>query len=408
MIKEIFIRNKEHLNTGTIGHVDHGKTTLSSAITAVLSTQGSTKLKKYDEIDSAPEEKVRGITINTAHLEYETDKCHYAHIDCPGHVDYIKNMITGAAQMDIAILVVSLSDGIMDFTRGHLAICSQIGIRNIIVFLNKFDLLEELDMTNLVDLVKVEVQTLLTKNNYNENTTPFIIGSALKALEFALNNPNLKRGDNIWVDKIFELLDTLDTYIKDSKNTESTEFLLAIEGIFSIEGRGTVVTGKIESGIVNINDTLSILGFGLQKEVTVLDLEMFQKSLTYGIKGDNIGILIRGIEKNEIRKGMVITNSTNIKLYDTFTATVYILPENEGGRHTAIPKGYKPQFYFRTADITGTITDFEPEVLNLGENYIITIKLIYSMPLQLQQSFICREGGKAVLFGKILTFKDSF
>lgn len=398
MAKEKFERTKPHVNIGTIGHVDHGKTTLTAAITAVLSTIGNAILKNYEDIDAAPEEKERGITINTAHVEYQTEKRHYAHVDCPGHADYVKNMITGAAQMDGAILVVSAADGPMPQTREHILLARQVGVKRLVVFLNKADqVLEE----ELIELVTSEMKDLLKKYEYPGDEIPFISGSALLALEAVTKNPKLKKGENQWVDKIFELMDAVDTYIPTPEREIDKPFLMAVEDVFSITGRGTVATGKIERGIISVGENVEIIGFQETKATTVTGLEMFQKTLDKGLAGDNIGILLRGIQKNDIIRGMVLAKPGSIKSHNKFEAEVYILKKEEGGRHTIINRGYRPQFYVRTTDVTGQILQFfvedeELDVVLPGDNVRMIIELISPIALEKGMRLAIREGGKTV------------
>ncbi len=403
MLREKFERIKKHINIGTIGHVDHGKTTLTAAITAVLSTKGKAILKTYNEIDSAPEERARGITINTAHVEYETDSRHYAHVDCPGHADYIKNMITGAAQMDGAILVISALDGVMPQTREHILLARQVGVKYLVVFLNKADKVTD---EEFLDLVITEIKEILDYYNYPSNTTPIIVGSALLALNAVLENKFIKLGDNIWVDKIFELLNIIDTYIPIPERLIDKPFLMPIEDVFSITGRGTVVTGKIERGIVNLNDTVNLVGFEKNLSTTVIGLEMFQKTLSQGIAGDNIGILIRGIQREDIIRGMVLAAPNSIKANTTFIADVYILKKDEGGRHTAFHNGYRPQFYMRTIDITGQILKCimnkkELELVMPGDTIQMNVKLNAPVAIEVGMRFAMREGGKTIGSGLI-------
>lgn len=401
-----FIRKKPHINVGTIGHVDHGKTTLTSALTMVLAKLGDTKAKSYSEIDSAPEEIIRGITIQTAHVEYQTNKRHYAHIDCPGHVDYIKNMITGAAQMDSAILVVSATDGPMPQTREHILLAKQIGVPNFIIFINKIDLLEDSELLNIMEL---EVRELLESYGLpgDEKVTPCIIGSATKALEELSKITKVVKGTNKWIDCILDLIEALDTKIPLPNRTEDKEFLMAIEDTFSITGRGTVATGKIERGTVYPLDNLELVGYGIKKSVTVTSLETFQKTLEKGLAGDNVGILLRGLEKSEIERGMVLAKPNSILLCDTFEADVYILKFEEGGRKKPFMIGYKPQFYIRTADVTGTIlkinsiADKHKCLVIPGDTPKLEISLIYKMPLEKGLRFVIREGGNTIGAGVI-------
>nr|YP_009186569.1 elongation factor Tu [Cyclospora cayetanensis]AKO71989.1 elongation factor Tu [Cyclospora cayetanensis] len=400
MAKKIFKKTKTHLNIGTIGHVDHGKTTLTAAITSYLSKINNTKAKSYSEIDSAPEEKARGITINTSHVEYETSLRHFAHIDCPGHADYIKNMITGAAQMDGAILVVSATDGPMPQTREHLLLAKQVGVPSIIVFLNKVDMVED---NELLELVELEIRELLDTYEFNGNSVKIIQGSALKALE-AINKNNL---NDKWVNNLKELIDALDISIIEPTRDLNKPFLLPIEDIFSITGRGTVVTGKIERGSIKINDTVNILGFNVSKMATVIGIEMFQKTLTIAEAGDNVGILLRGIQKEEVRRGMVLALPSSILTYCKFEADIYILSASEGGRKTPFFEGYKPQFYFYTTDVTGTIKFIEspnkekPAMILPGDKIKLKVTLMYSIALEKGMRFAIREGGKTIGAGII-------
>ncbi len=403
MAREKFERNKSHINIGTIGHVDHGKTTLTSAITATLSTLGNATLKKYEDIDAAPEEKERGITINTAHVEYETDKRHYAHVDCPGHADYIKNMITGAAQMDGAILVVSAADGAMPQTREHILLARQVGVKHLVVFLNKAD---QVDDPEIISLVELELRELLQSYDYPGDEIPFVSGSALLAFEAVAANPKIKRGENIWVDKIFDLMDAVDSYIPTPERDIDRPFLMAIEDIFSITGRGTVSTGRIERGTINLGDTVELVGLGQTKTATVIGLEMFQKTLSKGIAGDNIGVLLRGLQKEEVLRGMVLAKPGSIKPHTKFEAEVYILKKEEGGRHTGINKGYRPQFYVRTTDVTGQILKFftdnvEMEMAMPGDNVGVTIELISPIAIETGMRLAIREGGKTIGSGLV-------
>jgi elongation factor Tu len=403
MARTKFERNKPHINIGTIGHVDHGKTTLTAAITATLSTVGGAILKRYEDIDAAPEERARGITINTAHVEYETDARHYAHIDCPGHADYIKNMITGAAQMDGAILVVSATDGAMPQTREHILLARQVGVKKLIVFLNKID---QIDDPEFVELVELDLRELLTKYDYPGDEIPFISGSALHALEAVLKNPNIERGTNKWVDKIFDLVDAVDTYIPTPLRDIDKTVLMSIEDVFSITGRGTVVTGRIDRGTLNLGDTVELVGYNSTKTTTITGLEMFQKTLDKGFAGDNIGVLLRGIQKNEVVRGMVLAKPGSINPHTSFTAEVYLLKKEEGGRHTSIYKGYRPQFYVRTTDVTGQILKYssegkEVEMVMPGDNVSMTIELINPIAIEIGMRFAIREGGKTVGSGLI-------
>ncbi len=399
MLKEKFERTKIHLNIGTIGHVDHGKTTLTAAITAVLSTIGNSKLRKYDEIDDAPEEKARGITINTSHVEYETSIRHYAHVDCPGHADYIKNMITGAAQMDGAILVVSAVDGPMPQTREHLLLAKQVGVPNIVVFLNKEDQVEDKE---LIEIVEMEIKDLLDKFEYDSSKTPILTGSALSALNQIQDNPTTKRGDNVWVDKIFNLMDTIDSYFPNPERLVDKNFLMPIEDVFSITGRGTVATGRIERGSVKLNEELELVGIKANRKVTVTGLEMFQKLLDQALAGDNVGVLLRGIQREEIERGMVLSKPNSISSHTKFEAEIYVLTKEEGGRHTPFFVGYRPQFYMRTTDVTGKIILFSTddnksvEMVMPGDRVKIQVELIYAVAIEVGMRFAIREGGKTV------------
>lgn len=385
-----FERTKTHVNVGTIGHVDHGKTTLTAAILKVLKDKGFTAQdKSVDQIDNAPEEKERGITIATAHVEYETEKRHYAHIDCPGHADYVKNMITGAAQMDGAILVVSAADGPMPQTREHILLANQVGVKNIIVFLNKIDMVDDKE---LIDLVEVEVRDLLKKYEYPGDTTPIIKGSALKALE----------GDEKAVEAILELTKALDESIPEPERDIEKPFLMPVEDIFSIEGRGTVVTGKIERGIIKINEEVEIVGIKDTTKTVITGVEMFNKQLDEGRAGDNAGLLIRGTKKEEVERGQVIAKPGTVTPHTEFEAQIYILNKEEGGRHTPFFKGYKPQFYIRTTDVTGDVELPEnTEMVMPGDEVTLKVKLIVPIALEEQQRFAIREGGHTVGAGVV-------
>ncbi len=395
--KEKFERTKPHVNVGTIGHIDHGKTTLTAAITRVLATLGRTVEKKYDEIDNAPEEKARGVTINVHHAEYETEKRHYAHIDCPGHADYIKNMITGAAQMDGAILVVAATDGPMPQTREHILLARQVNVPRIIVFINKVDMVDD---PELVDLVEMETRELLSKYEFPGDEIPVIRGSALKALEA---EGDVSRGKNQWTDKIWELMDAVDAYIPEPQRDIDKPFLMSIEDVFTITGRGTVVTGRVERGIIKTGDNVEIIGLSFETTKTVAtSIEMFRKILDEGRAGDNIGVLLRGIGHEDVEKGQVLAAPGSIKPYRKFVARVYILSKEEGGRHKPFLTGYKPQFFLRTTDVTGNIT--LPEGIQMampGDNVDMTVELIYPVALEEGQRFAIREGGKTVGAGVI-------
>jgi len=403
MARDKFERNKPHINIGTIGHVDHGKTTLTAAITATLSTIGNAVLKKYEDIDAAPEERARGITINTAHVEYETEVRHYAHVDCPGHADYVKNMITGAAQMDGAILVVSAADGAMPQTREHILLARQVGVKRLVVFLNKAD---QVDDAELIELVELELRDLLQSYDYPGDEIPFVPGSALLALEAVTANPKIQKGENKWVDGIFKLMDAVDSYIPTPAREVDKPFLMAIEDVFSITGRGTVSTGRIERGTVIIGDTVELVGLAETKTTTVTGLEMFQKTLDKGLAGDNIGILLRGVQKTDVLRGMVLSKPGAIKPHTKFDAEVYILTKEEGGRHTAIFKGYRPQFYVRTTDVTGQISEFSSEGQTIemvmpGDNVSMRIELIAPIAIENGMRLAIREGGRTVGSGLV-------
>nr|YP_009396669.1 translation elongation factor Tu [Vertebrata australis]ARW65855.1 translation elongation factor Tu [Vertebrata australis] len=404
MAREKFERKKPHVNIGTIGHVDHGKTTLTAAISATLAAANQCQAKKFDEIDAAPEEKARGITINTAHIEYETDNRHYAHVDCPGHADYVKNMITGAAQMDGAILVVSAVDGAMPQTREHILLAKQVGVPNIVVFLNKQDQVEDDELRELVEL---EVRELLEKYDFPGDDIPFVAGSALLALETITENSNTQRGDNEWVDKIHSLMDAVDSYIPTPQRDTEKTFLMAVEDVFSITGRGTVATGRIERGIIKVGDTIEIVGLQETKTTTITGLEMFQKTLDEGMAGDNIGILLRGVQKLDIQRGMVLAQPGTITPHTQFEAEVYILTKEEGGRHTPFFSGYRPQFYVRTTDVTGTINKFTAddgstaEMVMPGDRIKMSAELIHPIAIEQGMRFAIREGGRTVGAGVV-------
>jgi elongation factor Tu len=391
MSKQTFERNKPHVNTGTIGHVDHGKTTLTAAITTYLSTIGFAEKKAYDQIDAAPEEKARGITINTAHVEYETAARHYAHVDCPGHADYVKNMITGAAQMDGAVLVVSAADGPMPQTREHILLAKQVGVPAIVVFLNKVDMVED---NELLELVEMEVRELLTKYGFPGDKIPVIKGSALKALE----------GDTseIGQGSVKALLDAIDSYIPEPKRPVDQAFLMPIEDVFSISGRGTVVTGRIERGIIKINEEIEIVGIKATQKTTCTGIEMFRKLLDEGRAGDNAGILLRGTKKEEVERGQVLCKPNSITPHTHFEAEVYILSKEEGGRHTPFFKNYRPQFYFRTTDITGSVSLPENvEMVMPGDNVKLSVELIAPIAMEEGLRFAIREGGRTVGAGVV-------
>ena len=397
MAREKFERKKPHVNVGTIGHVDHGKTTLTSAITSVLALKGMAKAKKFDEIDSAPEEKARGITIAIAHVEYETDKRHYAHIDCPGHADYVKNMVIGAAQMDGAILVVAATDGPMPQTREHILLAHQVNVPAMVVFLNKCDMVDDKE---LIDLVEVETRDLLSKYQYPGDKVPVIRGSALKAME----NPDPK-GEAAKC--ILELMDAVDNYIPDPKRPLDQPFLMPIEDVFTITGRGTVGTGRITRGKVKTGEEVEIIGLGSHKKAVVTGVEMFRKTLDEGLAGDNVGLLLRGVEKDDLLRGMVVAKPGSIKPHKKFEAQVYVLTKEEGGRHTPFFTGYKPQFFINTTDVTGEIKlPDKVEMVMPGDNIVMTVELITDVAVEEGLRFAIREGGHTVGAGavtKILT-----
>nr|6I8R_A Chain A, Elongation Factor Tu [synthetic construct] len=389
MAKEKFERTKPHVNIGTIGHVDHGKTTLTAAITKVLAEKGKAEFRAYDQIDKAPEEKERGITINTAHVEYETENRHYAHVDCPGHADYVKNMITGAAQMDGAILVVSAADGPMPQTREHILLARQVGVPYIVVFLNKCDMVDD---EELLELVEMEVRELLSEYDFPGDDIPIIRGSALKALE----------GDEEWVEKIMELMDAVDSYIPEPERDIDKPFLMPIEDVFSITGRGTVVTGRVERGIVKVGDEVEIVGLRDTRKTVVTGVEMFRKLLDEGQAGDNVGVLLRGIKREDVERGQVLAKPGSIKPHTKFKAEVYVLTKEEGGRHTPFFNGYRPQFYFRTTDVTGVITLPEGvEMVMPGDNVTMTVELIHPIAMEEGLRFAIREGGRTVGAGVV-------
>ncbi len=395
MATEKFDRSKPHVNVGTIGHVDHGKTTLTAAITTYSALKGLAEAQRYDQIDKAPEEKARGITINTAHVEYQTAKRHYAHVDCPGHADYVKNMITGAAQMDGAILVVAATDGPMPQTREHILLARQVGVPYIVVFMNKTD---QVDDPELLELVEMEIRDLLTEYGFPGGKTPIIKGSALKALEAA----QAGKVDDPACACIQELLDALDTYIPEPVRDTDKPFLMPVEDVFTITGRGTVATGRVERGVVHINDTVEIVGLGQKKQTVITGVEMFRKLLDEGRAGDNVGLLLRGIQRNEIERGQVICKPGSIHPHTKFTAEVYVLKKEEGGRHTPFFNGYRPQFYFRTTDVTGTIElEKGVEMVMPGDNVRMTITLITPIAIEQGLRFAIREGGRTVGSGVV-------
>lgn len=395
MAKETFDRSKPHLNIGTIGHVDHGKTTTTAAITKVLADAGFSEARSFDSIDNAPEEKERGITINTSHVEYQTKNRHYAHVDCPGHADYVKNMVTGAAQMDGAILVVAATDGPMPQTREHILLGRQVGIPRIVVFMNKVDLVDDAE---LLELVEMEIRDLLSFYQYDGDNGPVVKGSALGALN----------GEQKWVDALLELMDEVDAWIEEPVRDNEKPFLMPVEDVFTITGRGTVATGRIETGVANTGDAVEIIGMGADKLTsTVTGVEMFRKILDRGEAGDNVGLLLRGVDKTDIRRGMVICKPGSVKPHAKFLAEVYILKKEEGGRHTPFHNNYRPQFYVRTTDVTGTISLPEGvEMVMPGDNLTITVDLLSPIALSLGLRFAIREGGRTVGAGQVTEIID--
>ena len=404
MARAKFERNKPHVNIGTIGHVDHGKTTLTAAITLTLSALGQAKAQNYEDIDAAPEEKARGITINTAHVEYETDNRHYAHVDCPGHADYVKNMITGAAQMDGAILVVSAADGPMPQTREHILLAKQVGVPNLVVFLNKQDMVDD---EELLELVELEVRELLSEYDFDGDNIPIVSGSALQAVETMVSDGGTAKGDNEWVDKIYALMDEVDAYIPTPERDVDKPFLMAVEDVFSITGRGTVATGRIERGKVKVGETVELVGIRDTRSTTVTGVEMFQKILDEGLAGDNVGVLLRGIQKDDIERGMVIAKPGSITPHTKFESEVYVLKKDEGGRHTPFFSGYRPQFYVRTTDVTGTIDAFTAddgstaEMVMPGDRIKMTVTLINAIAIEQGMRFAIREGGRTIGAGVV-------
>ena len=392
MAKESFQRTKPHVNVGTIGHVDHGKTSLTAAITKVLADKGMAEARAYDQIDGAPEERERGITISTAHVEYETEQRHYAHVDCPGHADYVKNMITGAAQMDGAILVVSAADGPMPQTREHILLARQVGVPYIVVFMNKMDLADP----ELAELVEMEIRELLSSYDFPGDDLPIVMGSAVKALE----------GDPEYTQKILDLMDAVDAYIPTPERPTEKPFLMPVEDVFSISGRGTVATGRIERGIINKMEEVEIVGIKPTVKTSVTDIEMFRKLLDKGEAGDNVGVLLRGIKKEDIVRGQVIAKPGSVTPHTDFEAAVYVLTKEEGGRHTPFFNNYRPQFYFRTTDVTGTVTLPEgTEMVMPGDNVTITVQLITPVAMEEGMRFAIREGGRTVGAGKVASIK---
>ncbi|BAY91787.1 MULTISPECIES: elongation factor Tu [unclassified Tolypothrix] len=404
MARAKFERKKPHVNIGTVGHVDHGKTTLTAAITMTLAALGQAVAKGYDQIDNAPEEKARGITINTAHVEYETENRHYAHVDCPGHADYVKNMITGAAQMDGAILVVAATDGPMPQTREHILLAKQVGVPSLVVFLNKEDLMDD---PELLELVELELRELLSSYDFPGDDIPIIKGSGLQALEAMTANPKTQRGENKWVDKIYELMDAVDSYIPTPERAVDQPFLMAVEDVFSITGRGTVATGRIERGKVKVGDVVELVGIRDTRNTTVTGIEMFKKSLDEGLAGDNAGVLLRGIQKADIERGMVLAKPGSITPHTQFEGEVYVLTEKEGGRKTPFFAGYRPQFYVRTTDVTGTIQAFTAddgsaaEMVMPGDRIKMTVELINPIAIEQGMRFAIREGGRTIGAGVV-------
>ena len=395
MAKANFDRSKPHVNVGTIGHVDHGKTTLTAAITTVLAKKGLSELRDFSSIDNAPEEKERGITINTSHVEYQTEKRHYAHVDCPGHADYVKNMVTGAAQMDGAILVVAATDGPMPQTREHILLARQVGVPQLVVFLNKVDMVDD---PELLELVEMEVRELLSFYNFDGDNIPVIAGSALGALN----------GEDKWVEKVMELMNAVDTYIPLPERLIDKDFLMPVEDVFSITGRGTVATGRIERGVINSGEPVEIIGMGAEGlKSTVTGVEMFRKILDRGEAGDNVGLLLRGIEKSQIKRGMIICKPGTVKPHSHFKAEVYVLSKEEGGRHTPFFNRYRPQFYLRTTDVTGEITlPANVEMVMPGDNVTIEVKLLAAVALEKGLRFAIREGGRTVGAGQVTEILD--
>jgi elongation factor Tu len=395
MAKEKFDRSKPHVNVGTIGHVDHGKTTLTAAITKILAEKGLSEYRSFDSIDNAPEEKERGITINTAHVEYSTANRHYAHVDCPGHADYVKNMVTGAAQMDGAIIVVAATDGPMPQTREHILLARQVNVPRIVVFLNKCDMVDDAEM---LELVEMEVRELLSFYKFDGDNAPVIRGSALGALN----------GEPVWVEKVMELMEAVDTWIPIPPRENEKPFLMPVEDVFSITGRGTVATGRIETGVINTSDEIEIVGLGAEKKKSVVTgVEMFRKILDRGEAGDNVGLLLRGVDKNEIKRGQVLAKPGSITPHTKFKAEVYVLKKEEGGRHTPFHNNYRPQFYLRTLDVTGEIQLPEGvEMVMPGDNVTITVNLIYPVAINQGLRFAIREGGRTVGAGQVISIVE--
>jgi elongation factor Tu len=404
MVRGKFERKKPHVNIGTIGHVDHGKTTLTAAITITLAVQTGRSGKKYDEIDSAPEEKARGITINTAHVEYETNTRHYAHVDCPGHADYVKNIITGAAQIDGAILVVSGADGPIPQTKEHILLAKQVGVPNIVVFLNKEDIVDDAELLELVDL---EVRETLSKYEYPGDEIPIVSGSALLALEALQRDANRTRGENNWIDKIYRLIDAVDSYIPTPEREVDKPFLIAVEDVFSITGRGTVATGRVERGIVKIGESIELIGLVNTRTTTVTGLEIFQKTLDESVAGDNVGVLLRGVQKSDVQRGIVLAKPGSITPHTNFESQIYVLTKEEGGRHTPFFPGYRPQFYVRTTDVTGNVIAFtsddgsKSDIVMPGDRIRIVVELIQPIAIEKGIRFAIREGGRTVGAGVV-------
>jgi elongation factor Tu len=404
MARAKFERTKPHVNIGTIGHVDHGKTTLTAAITMTLAAMGQAQSRKYEDIDAAPEEKARGITINTAHVEYETNNRHYAHVDCPGHADYVKNMITGAAQMDGAILVVSAADGPMPQTREHILLAKQVGVPRLVVFLNKQDMVDD---DELLELVELEVRELLSSYEFDGDNIPIIAGSAVKAVEQMTKNPSTKKGEDDWIDKIYALMDAVDEYIETPAREVDKPFLMAVEDVFTITGRGTVATGRIERGKVKVGEEVELVGLANTRKSTVTGIEMFKKQLDEGMAGDNAGILLRGIQKTDVERGMVLAKPGSITPHTEFEGEVYVLKKEEGGRHTPFLPGYRPQFYVRTTDVTGTIDSFtddeggKAEMVMPGDRIKMTVTLITPIAIEQGMRFAIREGGHTIGAGVV-------
>jgi elongation factor Tu len=404
MVRGKFERKKPHVNIGTIGHVDHGKTTLTAAITITLAVQTGRSGKKYDEIDSAPEEKARGITINTAHVEYETNTRHYAHVDCPGHADYVKNIITGAAQIDGAILVVSGADGPIPQTKEHILLAKQVGVPNIVVFLNKEDIVDDAELLELVDL---EVRETLSKYEYPGDEIPIVSGSALLALEALQRDANRTRGENNWIDKIYRLIDAVDSYIPTPEREVDKPFLIAVEDVFSITGRGTVATGRVERGIVKIGESIELIGLVDTRTTTVTGLEIFQKTLDESVAGDNVGVLLRGVQKGDVQRGIVLAKPGSITPHTNFESQIYVLTKEEGGRHTPFFPGYRPQFYVRTTDVTGNVIAFtsddgsKSDIVMPGDRIRIVVELIQPIAIEKGIRFAIREGGRTVGAGVV-------